>query len=146
MSEHPLWIHANENALQRVIMNLVINARDAIGSQGQIRVSVGTHTVLEERECSTGILRAHEYAHIQVADNGAGISSEQIDKIFEPFFSSKGDDGTGLGLTIVYQVIVSSLKGVIDVSSDDETVFHLYIPLLQPASTDSLEAERVDHL
>ena len=145
-SEHPLWIHADENALQRVIMNLVINARDAIGAQGQIRVSVDSHTVLEERECTTGTLRAYEYAHIQVADNGAGISNEQIDKIFEPFFSSKGDDGTGLGLTIVYQVVVSSLKGVIDVSNDDETIFHLFIPLLQSASTDPLEAGRVDHL
>ena len=129
MSEGPLVVHGNENALQRVIMNLVINARDAIGSSGHIRVKAGVHTQSDERECSTGILNAQQYAYIQVADDGAGISNEQINKIFEPFFTSKGEGGTGLGLTIVYQVIVSSLKGVIDVSCDDETIFHLYIPL-----------------
>ena len=127
--ERPLIVRGDESALRQAIMNLVINARDAISGSGEIRVITSVHTQTEPHQCSTGLLKEGEYAHIQVIDSGSGIPDEDLGAIFEPFFSSKGDEGTGLGLTIVYQVIVSSLGGSIDVVSDVETIFHLYIPL-----------------
>jgi signal transduction histidine kinase len=130
LSETPLIIRGDENAMQQVMMNLVINARDAIADSGLIRVLVKGHTQLEEHRCLAGVLNAGEYAHLQVIDSGSGISETHLNEIFEPFFSSKGEGGTGLGLTIVYQVIVSSLGGAIDVVSDADTVFNLYIPCL----------------
>lgn len=89
--------------LEKVLMNLCINAQDAMKNGGEIHIST-------EQENNLALLK--------VSDSGTGIPQSVITHIFEPFYSTKGDRGTGLGLSTVYG-IVTSLKGTIDVESKD---------------------------
>ena len=125
----PLMIYGNENALQQVVMNLVINAKDAIKEAGAIEVSLYMHQQNQTQHYLAGSIQAGQYVCISVKDTGLGISDELLHKIFEPFVSSKGQGGTGLGLSIVYNTIVTGLKGAIDVTCIDYTLFKVYIPL-----------------
>ena len=125
----PLMLYGNENALQQVLMNLVINAKDAIKELGNIHVTLTSHQQPQTQDLLVGQLHVHTYARLRVADTGLGIAQPMLHQIFEPFFSSKGDQGTGLGLAIVYNTIVRHLGGAIDVSCDEQTLFDIYIPL-----------------
>jgi signal transduction histidine kinase len=128
-----LWINGNENALQQVIMNLTLNAKDAIQDQGKISLKVYTHTQNQIEVATGGALKPGDYACIQVKDNGHGISKDHINKVFEPFFSLKGKKGTGLGLTVVFHTIVRRFKGSINIQSQlkEGSTFYLYIPAIK---------------
>jgi signal transduction histidine kinase len=110
--------------IKQVILNLLLNAMDAIGeNHGAIRVR--THGLQK----SDG----HEWAHIEIHDTGPGISAEHLDHIFDPFFTTKHasafNEGTGLGLTIVHQIIQEH-RGTIRVQSTEGlgTTFHVQLP------------------
>ncbi len=126
------YIWADTVQMDQVIMNLVINARDAMMPKGgQITVSTN---VLKIEEDFNEELKAGEYITIIVKDEGCGIKKENIAKIFEPFFTTKKDSdsgvkGTGLGLATVYG-IVKQLGGCIDVKSKVNlgTEFIIYLP------------------
>jgi signal transduction histidine kinase/CheY-like chemotaxis protein len=116
---HPLWIEADRTAIEQILVNLVVNANDAVlatpSRTGEIRLSV------EEVSVGTGghdaSLAEGPYVCIQVRDSGAGMTAEVIDKIFVPFFSTKGQGrGTGLGLATV-QSVVSQHGGAVEVES-----------------------------
>ncbi|WP_312934236.1 ATP-binding protein [Pseudomonas sp.] len=93
-SEDP-WVFADANQLENAVLNLVINARDAMAEGGVITI-----TTRIEREGAEGGAR---HACIQVSDTGSGISKEYLDKVTEPFFTTKPiGQGTGLGLSMVY--------------------------------------------
>ncbi|MBF0352938.1 MAG: HAMP domain-containing protein [SAR324 cluster bacterium] len=112
-------IMADINHLQQLFINLILNAMDAIeDTQGEIILTSFT-------EAST----TENYIVVQVSDSGCGIPHESIHKIFEPFYTSKGTKGTGLGLPIVWG-IVEELKGTITVKSDvgKGTTFTIRIP------------------
>jgi signal transduction histidine kinase len=135
-SSNPLLIYGNENALYQVILNLVINAKDAIKAKvkvdngpNAITISVSQHEETHSTQCSAGFIEPGQYAHLCVSDTGIGISDDLLHHIFDPFVSSKGDEGTGLGLSIVYNTVVAGLKGAINVECVDQTYFHVYIPL-----------------
>jgi signal transduction histidine kinase/CheY-like chemotaxis protein len=148
--ETPLLIRGNEVQIGQLITNLIMNGRDALkGGEGRVRVEAA-HAPAEEIEA---LLRrpdnpgerlvgdprpAIAYARLTVSDGGAGIPAEIMDRIFEPFFSTKGRQrGTGLGLAVVHGVIrahagfchLRSAAGV-------GTRFDIYLPLLdeQPAA------------
>ena len=125
-----LWVVGNENALQQVIMNLVINGRDAIQHSGRLMITLDLHKQEELKIMSAGILKPGSYAKLTVKDTGIGISEDNLPHLFEPFFSSKGKKGTGLGLTIVYTTIIRRLKGAIEVKTklDEGTTFDIFIP------------------
>ncbi len=111
---------AVEAKLAQVIVNLVINSRDAVKkSGGRIRVSVDDRPDREHLQeiFHTDDLALTEYAAICVEDNGHGISPEILTRIFEPYFSTKQEKGTGLGLATV-AAIVKSFGGVIEVTSE----------------------------
>ena len=96
-------IHGDENALQQVVMNLLTNARDALGSGGEISLE-------------TSLVPGRPgMARLTVHDTGPGISPEVLSRIFDPFYTTKSE-GTGLGLSISYG-IVRDHKGTIDVES-----------------------------
>jgi signal transduction histidine kinase len=110
--------------IKQVILNLLLNAMDAIGENpGMIRVR--THRLQKPD--------GQEWAHIEIEDTGLGISAEHLDHIFDPFFTTKHssafNEGTGLGLTIVHQIIQEH-QGEIRVHSTEGvgTTFHIQLP------------------
>lgn len=121
-------VKGDEAQLQQIIMNLVINANDAMPNGGTIHLK--TEKIHIEGYYQIGSLEPGDYIHLSVKDTGEGIPIEMIPKIFDPFFTTKEvGKGTGLGLSVVYG-IVKSLKGYIDVDSkiNEGATFHLYFP------------------
>jgi len=112
----------------QVLMNLVVNARDAMPAGGRVDISTENVSVTS-RGSHPPELTAGEYVVLTIADTGAGMSPETRQHIFEPFFSTKGEAGTGLGLSTVYG-IVSQRQGAIDVWSEpgEGTRFRIYLP------------------
>ena len=129
---NPLWISGNENAFQQVIMNLVINGCDAIEEKGTIQLSTFLLNSSITQTLTAGVVRKGRYVCIQVKDSGKGMDNSTISQIFEPFFTSKGNKGTGLGLTVVYTALVRRMKGAIQVDSTvgKGTCFSIYLPLI----------------
>jgi len=132
-----LWrVEGDVGAIEQVIMNLVINARDALTEGGQI--TIGTQNVqVDEAYC-----RMHEealpgkFVCLSVRDTGVGMDPDLLDRIFEPFFTTKGlGVGTGLGLSVVYG-IVKKHEGWITVESDsgNGTLFKTYLPAVLRSS------------
>jgi len=125
-------VHADPARMQQMIMNLALNARDAMPAGGTIQISLdrleiqtGEHTPLPE-------MQAGEWVRVTVADSGTGIPPQVRPHIFEPFFTTKAPDkGTGLGLSQVYG-IVKQHGGHIDVASEmgKGSAFTLYLPAL----------------
>jgi len=110
--------------LERALMNLVMNSRDAITDhRGSITIT------LEDLKVVGGEGDGGTYVCLSVQDSGAGMDEQTRAKIFDPFFSTKGDKGTGLGLAIVYQII-SRAGGFIDAQSrqGQGTTVNLYLP------------------
>ncbi len=134
------WVKVDRHQLLQVLMNLAINARDAMPDGGSITIRSGLQTVVAcemarvpESELPTG-----EYAVIIVADTGTGIAPDDMPHIFEPFFTTKGvGEGTGLGLATVHGIIVQS-RGHISVESTvgQGTTFTLLLPLVDPPAAD----------
>lgn len=136
--ETPVHVLASEAKLSQVLVNLVMNARDAIDSGGHIQIKVSVHPRTKEIECAFGTedLSSEKYAQIIVQDDGHGMPKEIQERIFEPYYSTKKDKGTGLGLAIVNE-IVHMCAGVIDVSSQvgKGTSITVYLPLLVGGDT-----------
>lgn len=98
LGTEPLMAMADPNQFEIVMLNLVINARDALAGQGLIRIRAGRATVERDHELSPG-----SYISVKVIDNGTGIPLDLINKVFEPFFTTKPQgEGTGLGLSMTY--------------------------------------------
>jgi len=130
----PLWVEGNASALQQALMNLLINARDAMEAAGRARgvidVRLRAHTPREPRAVTAGLLRAEPYVALSVRDAGTGITPEHLAKLFDPFFSTKGAHGTGLGLAVVYTTVVQHMRGAVEVSSTlgEGAELTLYLP------------------
>lgn len=112
-----LPIYVDRVQIEQVLFNLVVNARDAIGSGGEITLSTSS-VLFEEASINGGtVILPGLYARLCVSDNGAGIAAGMIDRIFDPFFTTKEKGkGTGLGLSIVHG-IVTKHGGYITVTS-----------------------------
>ena len=124
-------IRADKRQLEQVMMNLVVNARDAMPEGGDIDISTNTMTLETEFVRQRATVPAGEYVIVQVADQGVGISSDKLSKIFEPFYTTKRlGEGTGLGLSTAYG-IVKQTGGFIFAESDRGrgTTFSLYFPV-----------------
>jgi two-component system cell cycle sensor histidine kinase/response regulator CckA len=123
-------IYADLGQFEQIIMNLAVNARDAMVDGGELIFR--THSILlkEPLKLLRHTLDARAYIIIEVQDTGCGISKENLERIFVPFFSTKlPGRGTGLGLANVYQIL-ESMEGGIEVQSTPGvgTTFRLYIP------------------
>ncbi|MCY3412316.1 MAG: response regulator [Candidatus Heimdallarchaeota archaeon] len=127
----PCAIFADETRFEQCIMNLVINAKEAINNQGVISVIVKPVEFNQSLVVRFNELPAGKYYQVIVRDNGIGISSSVIENMFEPFYTTKSD-GSGLGLSIVLDVIDQS-QGGIDISSEEGlgTEFILYFPAVE---------------
>jgi PAS domain S-box-containing protein len=113
--------------VHQVLMNLVANARDAMPTGGTLTIS--TTEIEKEVDAPPGDLPAGMYCLLEVSDTGSGIDAATREHMFEPFFSTKGEAGTGLGLSTVYGIVRQS-KGEIAVLSEpgQGTTFRIYFP------------------
>ena len=129
--EPDLWpVHADEAQLQNAIINLVVNARDAMPNGGAVTIRTANETVKTSTALGTAMMPPGDYVRIEVADTGTGMSKEIQSKIFDPFFTTKPvGQGTGLGLATVYGIVKQS-GGFIDVDSElgKGTSFKVYLP------------------
>ncbi len=137
-------IRADRRQLEQVVMNLVLNARDAMQREGTITVETEAVSLAEPLRRDRAIVPAGEWAVIRVKDRGHGIPQPQIEKIFEPFFTTKkAGEGTGLGLSMAYGIVKQS-GGYIFVDSEvgQGTVFHLWFPIVKAAEPVAAPAPR----
>jgi signal transduction histidine kinase/CheY-like chemotaxis protein len=124
-------IFADAGSLQQVLMNLCLNARDAMPTGGEIVVKTDRMSVSPEYADLFADLKPGQYVELNVTDTGQGMSSEVRDRIFEPFFTTKPvGKGTGLGLAMVYGIIQQH-EGAIHVYSEPDhgTTFKIYLPV-----------------
>ena len=126
-----VWpVHADDAQLSNALINLVVNARDAMPKGGTVTIRTANETATAPVALGTAIMPAGDYVRIEVADTGSGIPKEVIGKIFDPFFTTKPvGQGTGLGLATVYG-IVKQTGGFIMVDSEvgKGTTFRIYLP------------------
>jgi len=126
----PVIVNADEGQLQQAILNLCLNARDAMPNGGILVITSRPVTIDAERARQFPDSVPGEFVMISVADSGAGIPPETLGKIYEPFFTTKDQGkGTGLGLSVVYGV-VRAHNGHITVNSEvnSGTIFTIYLP------------------
>jgi signal transduction histidine kinase/ActR/RegA family two-component response regulator len=133
---------ADPGQVEQVVMNLVVNARDAMPSGGTVLIR--THDVMDGAELFqvTGEVRDGRWLELEVTDSGCGMDRETRDHLFEPFFTTKRQ-GTGLGLATVYGV-VQQAGGSIEVISrpDEGATFRILLPCLEPEeSVDEVSME-----
>jgi two-component system cell cycle sensor histidine kinase/response regulator CckA len=123
-------VRMDPTQLDQVIMNLALNARDAMPEGGSLRIATGHAVVLSPETIGTETLPAGRYALLEVVDSGAGIPPEVLPRIFDPFFTTKREQGgTGLGLSTVHGIVRQS-GGFITVDSrrGEGTRFRIWMP------------------
>jgi two-component system cell cycle sensor histidine kinase/response regulator CckA len=126
-----LWpVKVDVSQFEQVVVNLAVNARDAMPDGGKLTVKTANVTTEESGLLAFKGMPASDYVRIDISDTGTGIPADIRDKIFEPFFSTKEvGKGTGLGLSTVYG-IVKQTGGFIYVDSEEDkgTAFHIFLP------------------
>jgi PAS domain S-box-containing protein len=132
LTSQPMFIHGDAGMLDQVLMNLAVNARDAMPKGGQLTIKTSDVKFDEATVSKCAQARPGSFVCLSISDNGCGIPPEILPKIFEPFFTTKDvGKGTGLGLATVFG-IVQQHQGWINVSSEAGrgTMFQIYLPCL----------------
>jgi signal transduction histidine kinase/CheY-like chemotaxis protein len=140
-----LWhVEADPGQLEAAILNLAVNARDAMPAGGKLTITT-SNSFLDDDYCRTHEeLVAGPYVQIAVSDTGIGMSKDVLERVFEPFFTTKGaGQGTGLGLSQVYGFVKQS-AGQVEIDSEPGagTTIRLYLPRLPGHVGDDQAAER----
>lgn len=133
----PCLVTADPNSVEQALVNLCLNSRQAVGQEGTIKVSTGLETVGGSRagwvlECLAG-----EYALLEVADDGHGMTREVLERAFDPFFTTKDrTQGSGLGLSTVFGIMQESKGGLfVDTAPGKGCRIRLYFPVSSEAET-----------
>lgn len=129
LPQNPWCINVDRNQLENALLNLAINARDAMKGEGVIRIT-GENIILNPPDCAGKSINPGEYVRLAVADSGVGMSPTILARAFEPFFTTKPNGhGTGLGLSMVFGFVRQS-GGHVEVESEEGsgTVVQMYFP------------------
>ncbi len=124
-------VRVDERQFEQVIMNLVVNARDAMPLGGTVVIRTRNLTLAKELRRDRAVVHPGDYVIVEVRDTGTGIPKDNISKIFEPFYTTKKiGEGTGLGLATVYGIIKQT-GGFVFVDSEQGggTLFSIYLPV-----------------
>lgn len=135
-------IYADYSQIHQVLVNLIVNAKDAMPDGGTIKIYTEEKTIEEKDYIENPKIKPGQYIVIYVEDTGQGIPKDFLDKIFEPYFTTKETQkGTGLGL-FISQNIISRHNGFIDVESivGKGTTFKIYLPIIK---TEKIEKEKM---
>jgi PAS domain S-box-containing protein len=127
-----VWpVLADTGQIEQVLVNLAVNARDAMSDGGTLSIDTANVSIDAEAVAAGSPLRAGRYVRLRVSDTGTGMSEEVIEHVFEPFYTTKRDGtGTGLGLATVYGIVVQA-DGAIDIRSHPGvgTTFRMMFPV-----------------
>lgn len=134
-------LRADKRQLEQVVMNLVVNARDAMPDGGEIRIETRNVHFDEPHERDRATLPPGDYVSVDIIDEGIGIPSDKLQKIFEPFYTTKRvGEGTGLGLSTAYGIVKQSGGFIFAESTPGEgTRFTLMFPACDATTVDSME-------
>ena len=130
----------NGTEIYQVLLNLCVNAKEAIEGNGEIKLKASNITIDEENIFKYPLLNKGKYVHFSVSDSGSGIEEKNLQRIFDPYFSTKvKETGSGLGLYVTYGIIKAH-NGHVEVSSTigKGTTFDVYLPAFEPAIAEKL--------
>ncbi len=133
-------IFVDPGQIEQVLLNLAVNARDAMGQGGALSIESSNRELYEDYISAMGTIPKGQYCTVMVSDSGEGIPDDIMPLIFEPFFTTKSPEkGTGLGLSTVYGIVKQS-KGYIEVTSrkGKGTVFTLYFPVTDKKASEEI--------
>lgn len=136
-------VKVDQGQLEQVIINLAVNARDAMAGGGRLTITTANFSTDRPVTRQTEVMPPGDYVVVEVADTGCGIPKENLQRIFEPFFSTKEvGSGTGLGLSTVYG-IVRQTGGfvVVDSAPGEGATFSIYLPRHQETAATSAQPE-----
>ena len=136
-------IFIDKAQIEQVVLNLILNAKDAMKNGGTLVLSSQNVCLKKDRIVTTGSIPKGNYISICVKDDGIGISQENLEHIFDPFFTTKAlHEGTGLGLSTVYGIIKQS-SGYIDVASkiNEGTKFTIYLKSSSKVNVDEIQLQ-----
>ncbi len=135
--EEGIFVKGDESQIEQVILNLAVNARDAMPEGGELKFTLEKQTLAHDMTGLPPEEEPVELAVLKTADTGFGIPDEYLERIFEPFFTTKAEEGTGMGLATVYGIVVNH-SGWIDVDSlpGKGSVFTVYLPVDRGSEVD----------
>jgi len=142
LPEDPLLVLADETELQQVVLNLVLNARDALppDKAGKIILeATDDPEFVSSGNVVIGAIPVERSAVIRISDTGCGIATDDLAQVFEPFFTHKGEAGTGLGLSVVAGIIANNNAALaVQSHRDVGTVFEVWWPLKPPVDSEQV--------
>jgi two-component system, cell cycle sensor histidine kinase and response regulator CckA len=142
-----LWfVKADVNQFEQVVVNLAVNARDAMPNGGKLAIRTANISAQEAERLNVSAMPSADYVLVEVSDTGTGMTADVMEKIFEPFFTTKEvGKGTGLGLSTVFGIVKQS-GGYIDVNSKpgEGTAVSIYLPRHIPEVQEAPEEPKAD--
>ena len=139
VSEKEIWIQADRSQLEQAILNICVNARDAMKSGGRLTLGIHAFKVDSAFQKKHVDCNESELVELSIQDTGEGIPLAALDQVFEPFFTTKRENGSGLGLSIVDSIMKQN-KGYVDLESDAKTGTNFRLYFQKGAPNRGLEA------
>lgn len=136
------WVEADPSQIEQVVMNLVLNARDAMPGGGLIELATANASLEARMAGSCGLAHGGEYVRLAVSDHGPGMDEATRSQMFEPFFTTKqGRKGTGLGLATVYGIVAQSRGGIrVESAPGRGTTIEVLLPRTAPPARSAAPA------